>query len=81
MTMKDYELVQTMDAQIWAKEFMHTFGADRRNEIDEGLMIGWFANAIMTGYDHAHWEQSRRKGSFKRFIEWFHRRSSESSIQ
>jgi hypothetical protein len=41
-------LLQTTDAQEWAQGFMRLFG-DRRDEIDEGLMIGWFANAIETG--------------------------------
>lgn len=40
------------DAQKWAKEFMLLFG-ERKNEIDEALMHSWFANAIMTGHDHA----------------------------
>jgi len=41
-------LLETTDAQEWAQEFMRLFG-DRRDEIDEGLMISWFANAIETG--------------------------------
>lgn len=41
-------LLETTDGQKWAQEFMRLFG-DRRDEIDEGLMIGWFANAIETG--------------------------------
>lgn len=41
-------LHNTTDGQIWAQEFMRLFG-DRRDEIDEDLMIGWFANAIETG--------------------------------
>ncbi len=39
-----------MDARDWAAEFMRLF-SDRRGEIDEGLMLAWFANAIMCGYD------------------------------
>lgn len=35
------------DARIWAQEFMKL--ADTEAEIDEGLMIGWFANAIEAG--------------------------------
>lgn len=31
---------------------MDIFG-NKLGDIDEGLMIGWFANAIMTGWDHA----------------------------
>jgi len=38
----------TMDARVWADEF-----AKVHPEIDQGLMLGWFANAIMAGYDTA----------------------------
>lgn len=41
---------QTLDASVWAKEFCARFGTGR---IDEGLMIGWFANAIEYARDHA----------------------------
>ncbi len=39
-----------MDAQEWAKEFMRIW-AGRWAEVDEALMISWFANAIMRGFD------------------------------
>jgi len=45
------EWPHTMDARIWAQEFMKV--RESGTEIDEGLMIGWFANAIMAGYDRA----------------------------
>lgn len=45
-----------MDAKDWAEEFMRIWG-ERRNEIDEGLMLAWFANSIMAGFD----ESSRRQ--------------------
>lgn len=46
------DLNYNMDALDWAKSFMgHFGGGERWNEIDESLMIAWFANAIMTGYD------------------------------
>lgn len=38
----------TMDAAVWAAEY-----AKRHPGADEGEMIGWFANAIMAGYDTA----------------------------
>ncbi len=38
----------TMDAAVWAAEFVKMYPG-----IDEGTMIGWFANAIMAGYDTA----------------------------
>jgi len=39
-----------IDAHKWAASFIQIFGSDLRR-IDEGLMIGWFANAIMTTHD------------------------------
>lgn len=44
--------LQTLDAQLWAKEFMRIWSG-RWAEVDEGLMIAWFANAIMRGFDEA----------------------------
>jgi len=38
------------DAMAWANEFMRLFG-ERKAEIDHGLMLAWFANAIMAGHD------------------------------
>lgn len=40
----DLKLCNTTDARVWAKEFCHLNPA-----LDEGTMIGWFANAIETG--------------------------------
>lgn len=39
------KLRMTTDASVWAEAFMQTFGP-RLGDIDEGTMIGWFANAI-----------------------------------
>lgn len=38
----------TMDAQVWAEKFCEQFPG-----VDKGVMLGWFANAIMAGYDTA----------------------------
>lgn len=44
------------DAQVWAEEFMRiTQGKD----VDEDTMRAWFANAIMTGHDHANWANGK----------------------
>lgn len=53
-------LNDNMDAKAWAQEFMriwdgHVIG--KGDTVDEGLMLAWFANAIMCGFDEA----SRRK--------------------
>lgn len=42
---------QTMDAAVWAKVFIKTATLYPSLPADEGSMIGWFANAIMVGYD------------------------------
>jgi len=49
---KDQVFPHTVDARIWAKEWMKM---QNKQDIasDEGAMIGWFANAIMAGYDTA----------------------------
>lgn len=49
-----------MDAQEWAREFLRIWSG-RWSEVDEGLMISWFANAIMRGFD----EGRRRTDSEK----------------
>lgn len=41
-----------MDGKLWADAFMQMWG-DKLNEVDHGLMLGWFCNAIMAGYDTA----------------------------
>jgi hypothetical protein len=38
-------LIDSTDPQRWAREFMALFG-DRLADVDEGLMLAWFANAI-----------------------------------
>lgn len=49
------------DAQKWADEFMAIFG-ERRDDIDSGLMIGWFANAIMAGHDEGYSKARDERG-------------------
>ena len=44
------------DAREWSREFIRIFG-NRSDEIDEALMIGWFANAIEAGRSAGHADQ------------------------
>jgi hypothetical protein len=44
-------LHDTMDAQIWTTEWLKTIKEHPEIPTDEGTMLGWFANAIMAGYD------------------------------
>jgi hypothetical protein len=42
----------TTDAAVWAHEFNLAFAALHEGcELDEGWLIGWFANAIEVGRD------------------------------
>jgi hypothetical protein len=50
MPVDEKRLYATSDASVWAEEFIKEFGP-RKEDIDEGLMIGWFANAICTATD------------------------------
>lgn len=43
----------TMDARVWAQKWLETVKERPEVATDEGAMIGWFANAIMAGYDAA----------------------------
>ena len=61
----EIELHNTMDALVWANEFTRRFGRHLSKEIDEGLLVGWFANAIMTGYDTAMQKQAGTIGEME----------------
>jgi len=54
--MSDYDrsVHNNPDAQAWAKFFIKTVKEQGWNieHIDEGLMTGWFANAMMAMHDH-----------------------------
>lgn len=46
------KLIGNMDAKVWAEEFVKVVKTKPLIPTDEGTMIGWFANAIMAGYDN-----------------------------
>lgn len=45
------DMLQTTDAKIWAEVFVAHVKNNPEIATDEETMIGWFANAIMAGYD------------------------------
>ena len=55
-TVRDYDksIHSNPDAQAWAKFFIETVKEQgwKIEHISEGLMIGWFANAMMAMHDH-----------------------------
>lgn len=50
----DMSIHTNPSGQAWAKFFMETKNASNWtiDQIDEDLMIGWFANAMMAMHDH-----------------------------
>jgi hypothetical protein len=58
----EMELVGNTDAQTWAQEFARIVRLNPGIPTDEGTMIGWFANAIMSGYDEG--VRTERKRGF-----------------
>lgn len=49
----DMGLHGTINAVLWQEKWMEILKEHPNIPNDEGTMIGWFANAIMTGYDAA----------------------------
>jgi hypothetical protein len=45
------DLTGNFDAQVWATAWLETLAEHPEIATDEGTMQGWFANAIMAGYD------------------------------
>jgi len=56
------------DASKWAAEFRKTAIGLGYSDMDEGWLIGWFANAIMNQYDAAQAEIARLKENQERMI-------------
>jgi hypothetical protein len=44
-------LLPSFDAQDWAEAFNETAMRLGYSHMDEGWLIGWFANALMRGFD------------------------------
>lgn len=62
----EINLVGEFDARVWASEFVRIVKENPNIALDEGTMIGWFANAIMAGYDHA----NRRNNELDEELNW-----------
>lgn len=54
MSNYDIKIHSNPDAQAWAKFFIQTKEEEswRIEDIDEPLMLAWFANAMMAMHDH-----------------------------
>jgi hypothetical protein len=49
----------SFDARDWAKTFCETAAKLGHSGIDEAWMVGWFANALMRGYDQHAMEMAK----------------------
>lgn len=54
---KKGDFPHTVDAQVWTQKWLETIKEHPDIPNDEGAMIGWFANAIMAGWDTASMNQ------------------------
>lgn len=55
-TMPDTAFAESFDARVWATAFVQTVRENPSIATDEDTMLGWFANALMRGWD----EHARR---------------------
>lgn len=54
-------LIGNIDAKVWAEEFNTSLANQGIQPLDPGFLIGWFANALMAGYDHHRWKQEKNQ--------------------
>lgn len=54
-------LTDEFDARVWTQEWLRIIKENPSIPMDEGTMLGWFANAIVSGYDHAKRESETDK--------------------
>lgn len=57
--------LQSMDARDWATEWLRVIKDHPDIPTDEGTMIGWFANAIMAGYDEAQRRSAKENAALR----------------
>ena len=72
MALSLIDLLQTNDALVWAQEFIDTMRRQNwdLNDIDEGLMIGWFANAMAAQeMEDARRIKQREREFYDKFLE------------
>ena len=47
-------LASNVNATVWTDEWLQIIAANPTIPTDRDTMIGWFSNAIMTGYDEGY---------------------------
>ncbi len=52
--MENLDFKDKFDVRNWVRSWFETIEKNPSIPTDEGTRIGWFANAIMAGYDYAY---------------------------
>jgi hypothetical protein len=60
MPLDNNDLIGEMDAQVWVNHWMEAIAEHPKIPTDEETMLGWFANAIMAGFDRAILQEQSR---------------------
>ena len=66
--MEPDKLLSTMDAKVWTDEFMAAKARLGNKEFDHAMMLSWFANAIMAGFDEANRRAQRARGGRRSWL-------------
>lgn len=64
----DNNFTQSWDALKWAQAFRSTARSLGYCDMDEGWLVGWFANAIMRGYDECRRHEEARNQQEQRKV-------------
>jgi hypothetical protein len=65
---KDFNVLLSFDSQHWAAAFLQTLRENPEIVIDHDLMVCWFANALMRGYDEREWRTLEYKRRIRRVL-------------
>lgn len=60
-------LTNTFDAKLWVDEWIETITKNPSIPTDKEAMLGWFANALMAGYNRAKKENAGRNYQYTEY--------------
>ena len=63
-----FKALDSFDAQHWAASFLDTLRENPQIIIDHDLMVCWFANALMRGFDEHYWRTPQYKRMIRRAL-------------
>jgi hypothetical protein len=71
---KNFNVVLSFNADHWAASFLQTLRENPAIVIDHSLMVTWFANSLMAGYDHRHFQSKEYKRQIRAcLVPWWKR--------